>query len=504
MTAVEAVRELRDLEDQGLVGTADFRLGRARRARTARCAWEARYVRTLIVTDLLVGLLAAAVAFGVRFGADVTQYNQGYLLLSTILPFAWVAALAMNRAYEARHLFVGTDEYQRVFRTGLALTAAMAVVSYAFDVRLSRGYVVIGLPLATLTCVLTRYLLRRRLHNARHTGRFMRRVVVVGHERAVAHLTRQLRRDRYHGLDVVGACLPIGQGDQGGRVRGVDLPVSGSFDSVWGAVEVSAADTVVVLSCPELDGLALRRLAWQLEREEVDLIVASALIDVAGDRTTIRPVDGLPMLHVEHARMSGAARVVKELVDRIGALVLLAVFGPLLIALALLIKRGSPGPVLFKQTRVGRYGREFRMMKFRTMYTDAEARLNELKHLNESDGVLFKMRNDPRVTPVGRLLRKFSLDELPQLLNVLRGDMSLVGPRPPIPSEVALYPDDMRRRFVVKPGLTGLWQVSGRADLSWEDSIRLDLRYVENWSLTLDLVILLRTLAAVWRGAGAY
>ena len=228
------------------------------------------------------------------------------------------------------------------------------------------------------------------------------------------------------------------------------------------------------------------------------------LIDVAGDRTTIRPVDGLPMLHVEHPHLRGGARVVKDLVDRAAAAMLLALLSPLLATIALWIWRDSPGPVLFRQVRVGRDGREFVMYKFRSMYLDAEARLAELRHLNEHDGVLFKIQNDPRVTPVGRWLRRFSMDELPQLFNVLRGHMSLVGPRPPLPQEVAAYPDDLRRRLAVKPGMTGLWQVSGRSDLPWEEAVRLDLRYVENWSLTLDLVILLRTMTAVLRSSGAY
>jgi exopolysaccharide biosynthesis polyprenyl glycosylphosphotransferase len=241
-----------------------------------------------------------------------------------------------------------------------------------------------------------------------------------------------------------------------------------------------------------------------LERDDIDLIVANNLIDVAGARTTIRPVDGLPMLHVEHPTLSGARRVAKTVFDVVGAGLLLLVFAPLLAAVALAVRLDSKGPVLFRQTRVGRYGREFQIYKFRTMHTDAERRLAEIRHLNEGDGVLFKMQNDPRITRVGKHLRRLSLDELPQLFNVIGGTMSLVGPRPPLQAEVAAYPRDARRRLAVRPGMTGLWQVSGRSDLPWEEAVRLDLRYVENWSLSLDLVILLRTLTAVWRGAGAY
>jgi exopolysaccharide biosynthesis polyprenyl glycosylphosphotransferase len=471
--------------------------------------WEARYVARTVALDLAAGVVAAAVAFDFRFGMSVTPYNRGYLLLSALLPVCLVVALGLNRAYERRFLFVGTDEYERVLGAGLALTAAVAVASYALEIRLARGYVIVALPMAAAACLVARFVQRKALHRARRHGECLRRVLVVGHELPVVGITRQLRRERYHGLDIVGACLPPhrpGAGAEAGWHDGQvgDVSVFGTFTDVARAVRIAGADTVVVLTCPEFDGHALRRLAWQLERDDVDLIVASNLIDVAGARTTIRPVDGLPMLHVEHPRLSGGRRVVKAIFDRAGAVVLLVLFAPVLLVVAAAIRASSPGPILFRQVRVGRHGREFFIYKFRTMHVDAERRLAALHHLNEHDGAMFKIRNDPRVTRVGRWLRRFSVDELPQLFNVLTGVMSLVGPRPPLPSEVAQYPSDALRRLEVRPGMTGLWQVSGRSDLPWEEAVRLDLRYVENWSLGLDLVILLRTLTAVCRGAGAY
>jgi exopolysaccharide biosynthesis polyprenyl glycosylphosphotransferase len=472
-------------------------------AMSRRQRWERRYVRALVLCDLLAGSVAGAVTFGLRFGDEVTDYNRGYMVLTALLPLLLMAVLGVSRAYERRFLFVGTDEYQRVLRGGVGLIAGAALVSYALDLDLARGYVLAALPMAIGTSIVLRFALRKRLHRRRARGDSLRRVILAGHELAVIGMTRQLRRERYHGLEVVGACLPPGHDGVGvGGPQG--LTVYGTFDDVASAVEQADADTVVVLSCPELDGAALRRMAWRLERDEVDLVVASALVDVAGARTTIRPFDGLPMLHVEHPRLHGGSRLVKDLFDRLGALVLLIVLGPLLVGLALCVRATSRGPVLFRQVRVGRDGRQFRIFKFRSMYVDAEARLAELRHLNEHDGVLFKIREDPRVTRVGRWLRRFSLDELPQLMNVLLGQMSLVGPRPPLPSEVAVYADDVRRRLAVKPGMTGLWQVSGRSDLPWEEAVRLDLRYVENWSLSLDLVILLRTMTAVVRSSGAY
>ncbi|KUL29326.1 sugar transferase [Actinoplanes awajinensis] len=473
-------------------------------AMSRRQRWETRYVRTLVLADLAAGTGAGAAGFGLRFGDEVTLYNRAYMLLSALLPVVLLAVLAVSRAYERRYLFVGSDEYQRVIRGGVGLIAGVALLSYALDLDLARSYVLAALPSAVVGVLVLRFALRKRLHLARARGEALRRVIVVGHELSVIGITRQLRRERYHGLEVVGACLPPDADGVGVRGGPLDLPVYGTFEDVASAVEQADADTVVVLSCPELDGAMVRRLAWRLERDEVDLVVASTLIDVAGARTTIRPFDGLPMLHVEHPRLHGGSRLVKDLVDRVGALVLLMLFAPVLLGVALCVRLTSRGPVLFRQVRVGRDGQMFRIFKFRSMYVDAEARLTELRHLNEHDGVLFKIRDDPRITPVGQWLRRFSLDELPQLLNVLSGRMSLVGPRPPLPTEVAAYADDVRRRLAVKPGMTGLWQVSGRSDLSWEEAVRLDLRYVENWSLSLDLVILLRTMTAVVRSSGAY
>ncbi len=468
--------------------------------------WELRYVRSLLLADLVVALIAGAIGFGLRFGPEVTHYNRGYLLLASVLPVAWIGALASNQAYDKRHLFVGPAEYERVFRAGVALAAGTTFVAYAADVRMARGYVLIVLPLAVLATVLVRFGLRKRLHRSRAQGRNLRRVMVIGHQQAIADLCGQLCRQRFHGLEVVGACVPAHQSSSRPTtiLPELGVPVYGTFAEAPGAVLAAGADTVIVLSCPELDGVTLRRLAWELERDDIDLILSSSLIDVAGGRTTIRPVDGLPMLHVEHARLRGSRRLAKEVFDRCGALALLVLLAPVLAVVAVLVRLDSPGPAMFRQHRVGRGGELFPIYKFRTMYADAEARLTGLQERNEHDGVLFKIRDDPRITRVGRHLRRFSLDELPQLMNVLTGHMSLVGPRPPLPAEVAVYPQDMRRRLVVKPGLTGLWQVSGRADLPWEETIRLDLRYVENWSLSLDLVILLRTVTAVVRTSGAY
>jgi exopolysaccharide biosynthesis polyprenyl glycosylphosphotransferase len=248
----------------------------------------------------------------------------------------------------------------------------------------------------------------------------------------------------------------------------------------------------------------LRRLAWELEKDGTDLCVAPALMDVAGPRTTIRPVAGLPLLHVDHAELTGVKRVIKSFFDKIIATAALIAFSPILALIALAIVLDDGGPALFTQTRVGKDGQPFTVLKFRTMVPDAELRKEALLGLNEGDGLLFKLRKDPRITTVGSWLRRWSLDELPQLLNVMLGEMSLVGPRPALPAEAALYSDELCRRVYVKPGMTVLWLINGRSDLSREDAVRLDLRYVENWTLALDLQILWKTCAAVAKGRGAY
>jgi exopolysaccharide biosynthesis polyprenyl glycosylphosphotransferase len=275
------------------------------------------------------------------------------------------------------------------------------------------------------------------------------------------------------------------------------VPVLGSPREVLTALGTSEADTVVVTGQGALSRHALRRLAWQLEGTAVRLYVASAVTEVATPRITLQALGGMTLLHVEAPRLGGARLLLKSTLDRLFALVALVLLGPVLLALGALIRLGSPGPALYRQRRVGLAGRPFACLKLRTMRQGADREVADLREQSQTNEVLFKIRADPRVTAAGRVLRRYSLDELPQLLNVLGGSMSIVGPRPPLPS-------DVRRRLFVKPGMTGLWQVSGRSDLSWAESVRLDLYYVENWSPSLDLSLVARTVAAVVRGRGAY
>ena len=459
--------------------------------------WTRDYLRTVALADLGCGVVGVFIAAQVRFGSNVQSM---YLGLSLALPLLWVGALWLAGAYDARFIGTGSDEYRKVLNAGVGLTAAVAIFSYAINLELSRAYLVIALPSVTVFDMFARFALRKRLHRRRVRGKCLHNVVAVGHELAVAALVTELGRDRYHGLTVVGACVVRpGECDEM-----VGVPVYGGLDDVTAAVKAFDADTVAVTTCPEMDGIRLRSLAWELEKTGTDLCVSPALLDVAGPRTTIRPTAGLTLLHVDHPQLAGFRLVLKGLFDRCAAAAALVLLAPVMVALAVTVWLHDRGPALFIQTRVGKDGREFQMYKFRTMVVDAEQRRAELLASNDSDGVLFKLRKDPRVTTVGAHLRRLSLDELPQLFNIFLGQMSLVGPRPPLPAETEEYAEHVRRRLVVKPGLTGLWQVNGRSDLSWEESVRLDLRYVENWSFALDLQILWKTISVLMWRSGAY
>jgi exopolysaccharide biosynthesis polyprenyl glycosylphosphotransferase len=469
----------------------------------ARRAWRGAYVRRIVVADVMCAALAGAVGYFSRFGPDgeTTAHASSWAALA--VPLIWVGSMLVARSYEERFLWVGPEEFRRVFFAAMMLLATLGTVSWAFKLDVARGFVVIAVPLAAFLTLIQRYTQRQLLHRARGRGEHLQTTLLVGHRNAVAALDEQMDREAYHGYRVIGCCLPADQFSPAADAFN-GLPVLGALDEVADVVARYEVDTVAVLPCPELDGPGLRRLGWALEKTRAELLLAPAVTEIVGTRVRIRPVCGLPLMHMERPELTGVRRLTKELFDRTAAAFGVLFLVPALLGVALAVKVTSRGPVFFRQERVGRDGQTFSMLKFRSMVTGADRMAEELTSDNDGNGVLFKKRDDPRVTSVGRFLRRYSLDELPQLLNVLRGDMSLVGPRPPLSTEVERYGFDMHRRFLVKPGLTGLWQVSGRSDLSWDDSVRIDVRYVENWSLTFDFMILWKTVGAVLRGSGAY
>lgn len=474
----------------GTTGASDLRVCHA-----ATSGWRSTYARKVLLIDAVAATMGAAGAALFAGSPLASAFEPGLVLVA-----AWLAALACGQAYDPRIFGAGVAEYRRVARSAIALVALVALVSSLTSLAPDPGTVVPALAFTGVGCLAGRWALRRDLRRLRRNGECMRRVVVVGHPAAVEDMVTSLTRESHHGYEVVGAVLPTS--DQRPALMAAGVPVLGGFERVLEAVQISQADLVAVLSAPELTGQPLRRLAWSLEGTACDLVIAPGLVDVAAPRLSIAPVAGLPLLHVEHPEFSGMRRLLKVAFDRCLATVALVTLAPLLLGIGVAVRTTSEGPAVFRQTRIGKEGRPFTMLKFRTMTADAEHRLHELS--SDSVGVLFKMRRDPRITRLGAVLRRYSLDELPQLVNVVRGEMSLVGPRPPLPAEVALYEPDTVRRLLVEPGLTGLWQVSGRSELSWDASVRLDLRYIDNWSLTTDLAILWKTARAVLHGSGAY
>lgn len=469
------------------------------------------YVRRLAITDAVAIVGSVAAAQLVRFGTDpatlVSRLSPySYTLVSGVLVAAWFAALLISRSRDPRAVGNGVDEYRRVARASTALFGVTAIVGFLLKLDVARGYLAVAFPLGVSSLLLTRWLWRKWLARQRCEGRFISSVLVVGSHQAAAHIAQIFEEAPASGYRVSGVCVP-GWGARRGKSVAVDghaVPVLGDERAVVDALRKTNANVVAVSNTECLGASGMRSLAWQLEAADVDLVVAPGVVDVAGPRLQIHPVAGLPLLHVDRPQYRGAVKIGKLALDGFGATIAMFVVWPLMLLVALLIKLDSRGPVLYKAERIGLNGDPFPMLKFRSMEVDADKSRQRLVHRNQAAGPLFKLHDDPRVTRVGRWLRRWSVDELPQLINVIRGEMSLVGPRPPLRSEVATYSGDVRRRLLVKPGITGLWQVSGRSDLTWEEAVRLDLYYVENWSLIQDLMIVWRTIWAVFKGSGAY
>jgi exopolysaccharide biosynthesis polyprenyl glycosylphosphotransferase len=445
---------------------------------------------------VLGDVLAACttLAFIGLYGAPVALPLAGALLL------VWPILLAAHGAYVRELPLAETRKGGRgVARSGTVL-ALLCWVGSTFAGATSSGSATL---IAFTGCVTGAGVALRLLPKAaRRVGtdpRSAMRVVLVGHPADVPDVLAELERPGRQRVQVVSVCL-----SEPGPLDNLPAAACGGVDTAAALAAEHAADAVIVLPGHLLDPASMRRLQWRLEAAGVEMYVGTGLLDVAPFRRSNAIASGLVLVHVSHAPLHGLRRVLKVLVERLAAALILLALAPVLLVIGLLVRRSSPGPAIFRQERVGLRGRTFTMYKFRTMSVSAESELVELTGDNETGGLLFKLRQDPRVTELGRVLRRYSLDELPQLWNVVRGDMALVGPRPALPSEVAQYDVDPRRRLVVKPGLTGLWQVSGRSDLTWEDTVRLDNQYVDNWSLGLDLAILVRTAGAVLGHHGAY
>jgi exopolysaccharide biosynthesis polyprenyl glycosylphosphotransferase len=435
--------------------------------------------RPLLAWDLTLAALAAAATAVARPVAPPA--------VLAVLLGCWAGCLVLGRASSVSVLDSRAQQLDRVVRAGCTFALVGSAVSILPWSALTAGQVFAMAAVVTAISCGVRVVAT--------AGRAEGCVVVVGGPEERRHAVAALARRPGPALRIVAVSLAVA-----GRE-----PAPGEVAVPLGELPLLArrvgAQSVVAVPGTCLDPVELRRLRWLLERDRLPYFVGTSLVGVATDRIATLDVGGVPMVRVHSGQRSGLAWQLVGWGGRFLALLALVMVAPVLLLAAIAIRHGSPGPAIFRQVRVGRDGRTFRIYKLRTMVA---APVDDAPLVNDVDGVLFKMRQDPRVTPLGRWLRKYSLDELPQLLNVVRGQMRLVGPRPALPDEVAEYSDDERRRLAMPPGITGLWQVSGRSDLTWEETVRLDLHYVDNWSPTLDLFILCRTVRAVLGHRGAY
>jgi exopolysaccharide biosynthesis polyprenyl glycosylphosphotransferase len=466
---------------------------------------QARWLLKLVSMTADAAAIAIAMVLGLRLrttlmGRDPSGAQSMHILLGAAFVPAWLMIFAHYRLYSSRFLASRLEEFRRVVHATGASVLLMTVAAFLLQWYVARGWLVFVFVLATVTVTVERDAVRRGFARVRRSGRLLRKVVIVGaNDDGLALCTQLLARPEL-GYEVVGFVddrAPVGSYVGGTR------PVLGTLGQTCEATRRSGASSVIVVSSAVRSGVS-SRLVRELTKAGIHVELMSSLCDVASERLTLRPLGRFPVMYVEAGNRRGWRTAAKRGFDVFASALALLLLAPLLIVLALITKVGSRGPALYSQERVGMHGHRFRIYKFRTMVRDADQLLDDLRDRNQMDGPLFKLRDDPRVTRVGRLLRRLSLDELPQLWNVLRGEMTLVGPRPALPEEMAGWTADAHERLEVRPGLTGMWQVSGRCDATFHEYVRLDLYYVDNWSLWTDLAILAKTVPTVLARRGAY
>lgn len=451
----------------------------------------------ILATDAAIIVAGTLLAFFLRFGdeGDASSLIGPIQVVGTLLPLFWLLVLIFMGAYDRRALFVGLTEYSRVVSSAVVVLAVVATVSFLFKFDTSRAYVLVTIPLSLAGLLVSRYLWRRYLLAQRTRGRGLAATVVVGDEQERATLIAAMTERPWAGYRVVGqlpkppAVGPVALSDW-----------FASLDAVLADGDVTA---LALAGSSAADAGFVRELSWHIEGAGVDLLVGAGVGTTTGPRVTLRIASGLPLLHLDEVALGNTQRIAKRSLDLVGSVAGIILLSPLFIAIALAVLLSSGPPVFFRQRRAGRDQEIFRMWKFRTMVNGADRQREALRAASDESGPTFKADDDPRITSVGRFLRRWSLDELPQLFNVLTGTMSLVGPRPHPLDDVERYEDRDMRRLIAKPGMTGLWQVAGRSDLSWDASIELDLLYIENWTFLGDLAILARTVKAVIQGSGA-
>jgi exopolysaccharide biosynthesis polyprenyl glycosylphosphotransferase len=456
--------------------------------------WKPKLRKNLAFFDLLTLVFSISLIFNLRFPntwqSGLNDYELRNIVLSLLVLVSWLFFLWFNGSRDTNIIGFGADEYKRLTNATLLSFTFIAFISYIFKLEISRGFVLLVFPFGLLLLFIVRRILRRRLLRARNQGRYLSRVLLL-HSGSSDPVEARLALAQHAGFSIVHKIV---------TAENIKFEIK---EIVSNALS-NNCDQIMVGQSALISAAELRKLGWALEATNIDLIVAPAVTEIAGPRLKVSNVEGLPLLHLEQPDFSGASRITKRLLDLILSIFGLIIISPFLVVIALIIKLFDRGSVLYFQKRIGQNNKEFTVYKFRTMYEGSHEQRAKIMAETNKDPRLAKDPQDPRVTKPGLFLRRWSIDEIPQIINVIKGEMSLVGPRPPLAEEVNKYEKSETRRLLVKPGLTGLWQVSGRSELDWEDAVRLDLYYVENWSLTLDILIIIRTAAAVWRGEGAY
>lgn len=484
----------------------------ARQTTTTPKAKGRAYSRVLCATDLSIVAIACSlpvIARVLEVPMPWASENAGEygLQAAFFMCVAWMVSLWIFKTHAVGRIAVGMKEYRLVLYAGLALAGGVGVYIGLSEQLQLRYFLIYALPVGFLALIASRWAWRQWLIRRSRSGYALSNVLIYGQANDLPLALERLSKSSRPAYNVVGMVVdgPASTVDSlHPAIHEWGIPVASGADQLELEALRLNADSIIVVG-PLLGGSeALQQLGWLLEHSSIKLIVASSLIGVSGRRVTSSPVDGMPLLHVESAKFNGAKYLAKRSFDIVFSAAALLLILPVLIVIALLIRLDGPGKVFFLQERAGQDGRPFKMYKFRTMVEDAESQLAALQQQNEGAGPLFKLKDDPRVTRTGRWLRRHSLDELPQFINVLRGEMSVVGPRPPLFSEVQAYHGYTHRRLLLKPGVTGLWQVSGRSNLDWDESVRLDLYYAENWTLPSDLRIIWRTFRVMIQPEGAY
>ncbi len=464
------------------------------RGRGSSLNWKPNLRKNISIVDFISLLFAVTLILTLRFPqtwqGELSAYETRNIFLALLVLVSWLFFLWFNGSRDTNILGFGADEYKRLINATLFSFTSIAFISYIFKLEISRAFILLVFPFGLITLFVSRRMLRSRLLKARSEGRYLSKVLLL-HSGENDPVESRLSIASHAGFDVVYKVQTL---------EGLKL----DFKQIVAKAIENNCDQIMVGQSAIISAAELRKLGWALEETSIDLIVAPAVTEIAGPRLKVSNVEGLPLLHLEQPVFSGVSRVTKRLLDLVLSVIGLIVISPFLLIVALIIKFYDRGSIFYTQKRIGQNNKEFSVYKFRTMYEGSHEQRGKVMAETNKDPRLAKDPQDPRVTKPGLFLRRWSIDEIPQIINVLKGEMSLVGPRPPLAEEVNQYEKSEKRRLLVKPGLTGLWQVSGRSELDWEDAVRLDLYYVENWSLTLDILIIIRTAAAVWRGEGAY